>query len=287
MIANTNSNRRNLEHHFEALLGFDGVSDLLDHLLSLSRTDARLYLCDLLSKKNDAQLEMFLDRIQNYLSGQVISPLVILQNAPSIENPKGELPMQELEENRLTKKKVGGKLKQNVSRQAPNTIPPITAATAATKMKTFTTSEQQKVSKSKPKSSTKTSISQLTSPRGAECGCYGTLHECLTNCLGCGRISCVNEGYGSCFFCGRNVKERSESPIDTSAMENQQQWLRRDKEFTKRTVVLDDQVDNYGIATSNWVDNEERVKARIAEDKRRKDMHEKKVLKLNIDFDVS
>ena len=74
--------------------------------------------------------------------------------------------------------------------------------------------------------------------------------------------------------------------MDTLAMENQQQWLQRDQEFTKRTIVLDDQVDNYGIATSNWLDNEERMKARIAEDKRRKEMHEKKGLTLNIDFDI-
>lgn len=34
------------------------------------------------------------------------------------------------------------------------------------------------------------------------CGCYGTYHQPLTNCLHCGRISCSEEGYDFCPFCG-------------------------------------------------------------------------------------
>ena len=39
------------------------------------------------------------------------------------------------------------------------------------------------------------------------CGCFGTRHKPLTNCLYCGRISCVVEGYGFCPFCGYMVEE--------------------------------------------------------------------------------
>jgi Putative zinc finger motif, C2HC5-type len=39
------------------------------------------------------------------------------------------------------------------------------------------------------------------------CGCYGTLHKPLTNCLYCGRISCVEEGYDYCPFCGFMVED--------------------------------------------------------------------------------
>jgi hypothetical protein len=39
------------------------------------------------------------------------------------------------------------------------------------------------------------------------CGCYGTKHPALTNCLYCGRISCSVEGYGYCPFCGMMVDE--------------------------------------------------------------------------------
>lgn len=41
------------------------------------------------------------------------------------------------------------------------------------------------------------------------CGCFGTLHRPLTNCLYCGRISCEREGYSYCGFCGYLV-EKSE-----------------------------------------------------------------------------
>lgn len=39
------------------------------------------------------------------------------------------------------------------------------------------------------------------------CGCFGTRHQALTNCLYCGRISCIVEGYGFCAFCGLMVDE--------------------------------------------------------------------------------
>jgi hypothetical protein len=39
------------------------------------------------------------------------------------------------------------------------------------------------------------------------CGCFGSKHKPLTNCLYCGRISCVEEGYGFCGFCGYLVEE--------------------------------------------------------------------------------
>lgn len=47
-------------------------------------------------------------------------------------------------------------------------------------------------------------------PRGkakVHCGCFGTKHKSLTNCLYCGRISCVEEGYNFCNFCGLMVEE--------------------------------------------------------------------------------
>ena len=34
------------------------------------------------------------------------------------------------------------------------------------------------------------------------CGCFGTVHKPLTNCLHCGRIACEREGYDYCPFCG-------------------------------------------------------------------------------------
>jgi len=38
------------------------------------------------------------------------------------------------------------------------------------------------------------------------CGCFGTKHKPLTNCLYCGRISCQVEGYDFCPMCGFMVE---------------------------------------------------------------------------------
>lgn len=39
------------------------------------------------------------------------------------------------------------------------------------------------------------------------CGCFGTKHEPLTNCLLCGRISCAIENYDFCPFCSYLLEE--------------------------------------------------------------------------------
>jgi hypothetical protein len=125
------------------------------------------------------------------------------------------------------------------------------------------------------------------------CGCYGTVHDCYTNCLDCGRIACVEEGYGECFFCGTFLdsdKNNTMNPSTDSSNNNnnnllrkgvteleieKQQWLQRDREFAQRTVVLDD--DQVALSgDSIWLDNQERMKAQAAEDQRRKELHSKK-----------
>jgi len=40
------------------------------------------------------------------------------------------------------------------------------------------------------------------------CGCFGTIHDVYPvapNCLTCGRIICVAEGIGKCFYCGEEL----------------------------------------------------------------------------------
>lgn len=56
----------------------------------------------------------------------------------------------------------------------------------------------------------------LSSNKRHECGCFGTKHEVFPlapNCLNCGRIICINEGIGKCFYCGEDlvsVEQREE-----------------------------------------------------------------------------
>merc|ERR1711976_485759 len=38
------------------------------------------------------------------------------------------------------------------------------------------------------------------------CGCFGNVHEALTNCIHCGRISCEKEGYYYCPYCSHLIE---------------------------------------------------------------------------------
>ena len=57
------------------------------------------------------------------------------------------------------------------------------------------------------------SISITSNPKRHECGCFGTIHDVYPicpNCLTCGRIICVAEGLGKCFFCGEELIDESQ-----------------------------------------------------------------------------
>jgi hypothetical protein len=46
----------------------------------------------------------------------------------------------------------------------------------------------------------------ITPKKRVECGCFGTVHDVYPlapNCLTCGRIICIAEGIGDCFYCGQ------------------------------------------------------------------------------------
>lgn len=89
------------------------------------------------------------------------------------------------------------------------------------------------------------------------CGCFGTFHEPLTNCLFCGRVSCVKEGYDYCPFCGYSIERPPQS--SSAADKHKQRLLQFDREYAKRTVVLDDQSDFFvtNQQSLNWSSNED------------------------------
>ena len=145
-----------------------------------------------------------------------------------------------------------------------------------------------------------------------DCGCFGTLHRALTNCLYCGRITCEKEGYGFCPFCGYLVEEvvppsggdqcvalvaciifratrgrrthfhlltpRSVSIHRSStdeAWKHKERLLRYDREFAQRTIILDDQSDYYNRQTSMWSTDEEQAEAARLEQERHDDIHKR------------
>jgi len=123
------------------------------------------------------------------------------------------------------------------------------------------------------------------------CGCYGTVHKPLTNCLHCGRISCKKEGYDYCPFCS-NLIEKVNAVTSTNAGKtnfdkailHKERLLKFDKESTQRTVIYDDQADYFQNSTSAWLTEDEQQDAQVQEEKRRKDLHTIKKFSLNIQF---
>jgi len=121
------------------------------------------------------------------------------------------------------------------------------------------------------------------------CGCFGTVHKPITNCLHCGRIACEREGYGYCGFCGFLIEKVT--PVDRNsdgkfdkALLHKERLLKYDREFTKRTHVYDDQADYFSNATSMWLDENERNDAEERDAARQKYIHERKKQTLTLDL---
>ncbi|XP_014215144.1 activating signal cointegrator 1 [Copidosoma floridanum] len=115
------------------------------------------------------------------------------------------------------------------------------------------------------------------------CDCEATKHSLVNNCLNCGRIVCLSEGPGPCFFCGAEVSYEKNAllpPKFTKESDNKQKQFSKDKktpdlpseslklrdrllEFDKncasRTSVIDDESDYYQ-ANSTWLSKSEREK---------------------------
>mmetsp|Transcript_24207 Transcript_24207/g.57261 ORF Transcript_24207/g.57261 Transcript_24207/m.57261 type:complete len:330 (+) Transcript_24207:72-1061(+) len=142
-----------------------------------------------------------------------------------------------------------------------------TAAAAAAATKT--------VAKSRPKKGQR---------KNPGCGCFGTKHEPLTNCLLCGRISCVIESYDYCPFCSyllEEVKVDESQAKDDKAWIQKERLLRFDREFARRTEIFDDQADYQNPTT--WMSEEERQEA---EEKQREHLESMKRPKQTLNLDI-
>lgn len=95
----------------------------------------------------------------------------------------------------------------------PSRVP---KAVSPVKVESSTTANEavkQTGEKGNDKPTTKPSAIPLP-PKGeakVDCGCFGTTHRALINCLFCGRILCEREGYGFCPHCGYLVEEDNEN----------------------------------------------------------------------------
>ena len=117
------------------------------------------------------------------------------------------------------------------------------------------------------------------------CGCFGTKHKALANCLHCGRIICQKEGFGYCPFCGFLITQSSVDKKKTDgATLHKERLLQFDREFTKRTVIYDAQSDYYHL-NSSWLNETERSEQLQKEEERRQLLHDRQKQKLQIQFE--
>ena len=77
-------------------------------------------------------------------------------------------------------------------------------------------------------------------PKGrVECGCYGTEHRAIGNCLSCGRIHCSEEGPGKCFHCGERLEIIKKREGYDEAQERMDKMLYFQQTQAQRTIVRD------------------------------------------------
>ncbi|XP_012543567.2 activating signal cointegrator 1 isoform X2 [Monomorium pharaonis] len=115
-----------------------------------------------------------------------------------------------------------------------------------------------------------------------KCDCEANRHALINNCLNCGRIVCVQEGSGPCFFCGELVCSPEEQVLLQSntkqgdnlynklmdqkpnkdleeSLKQRDKLLEFDRNSARRTKVIDDESDYYH-SNSTWLSHDERKK---------------------------
>ena len=163
--------------------------------------------------------------------------------------------------------------------------------------------------------------SSVRLPGRHPCECLGQKHNLVNNCTECGRIVCMQEGSGPCFFCGalvctkeeqeilaRNSKKSqklyeklltqaiesdTEAKTDTSAgdeslqkaIAHKNRLIEYDKSGVRRTKVIDDECDYFASDTNRWLSKKERDALRKKEDELREKRHgSRREMKVTLDF---
>jgi hypothetical protein len=184
------------------------------------------YLSQLLGSSNESGIQDLVNDIGSYQRGeplaagnqQLVDAAKRQETTKATGQPaKTAAPAASRRKDQSKQKIVPGK------KPPPSPKPPAAAAAAAAaapqtagKKKNATaapTAASPSSSKPSPSASTgpKKPLAKRTPPPKGKapysCGCFGSLHKVLTNCLYCGRIACAKEGYNFCPFCGYLVEE--------------------------------------------------------------------------------
>jgi len=115
-----------------------------------------------------------------------------------------------------------------------------------------------------------------------KCDCEANRHALVNNCLNCGRIVCIQEGAGPCFFCEdlvcspkqqvllqsnskqadnlyNKLMEQKPSKSLEDSLKQRDKLLEFDRNSARRTEVIDDESDYYQ-SNSIWLPHEQRKK---------------------------
>lgn len=141
------------------------------------------------------------------------------------------------------------------------------------------------------------------------CDCEATKHPLVNNCVNCGRIVCLSEGPGPCFFCGhavnyynaaappstmnKNSDKFKQFPYDeiiipeeevSETMKLRNRLLEFDKDCASRTSVIDDECDYYQ-ANNLWLTKEQREQWKKLEQNVQQGKHKSRLQqKVSVDF---
>lgn len=163
--------------------------------------------------------------------------------------------------------------------------------------------------------------SSVRLPGRHPCECLGQKHSLVNNCTECGRIVCMQEGSGPCFFCGALVCTKEEQEIlarnskksqklyqklltqaiesdtgaetETSAADkglqkaiaHKNRLIEYDKSGVRRTKVIDDECDYFASDINRWLSQKERDALRKKEDELREKRHgSRREMKVTLDF---
>ena len=238
-------------------------------------------------------MKLFVADVGRFKSGNAISSGEVESLSP-IEN--SEPPSRQLQDNyiegkpvamRIPKKSSASKKSVGGAKKPPATFPAASAKKKEVVRKPLpTTISKVVISDRPPEEQSQEQVKKYHPTKGKAsivCGCFGSLHKPLTNCLYCGRISCAREGYDFCAFCGLQVEEVMEKSSDAATV-HKNRLLRFDREFARRTVIFDDQADYFSNQTSTWLTEDEKAEAKEIESDRQTKLHTRKKQMLDIVF---
>lgn len=106
-----------------------------------------------------------------------------------------------------------------------------------------------------------------------ECTCQGQIHGFMNNCLNCGRIHCLEEGPGPCFYCGNPINESGRNEVAPNFApkankiyddDNDYFKIKREEEKKKKSMVI--AIDFATRRVIESTEEDERLRKKMLED---------------------